>query len=89
MAFFINASAMFFATSPAGGADSPLWAAIAPELEGVTGKFLGGRKEKESKFREPGPIAELEKACEQLVAQAGAAAIAAAPEAGRPTAGPA
>ena len=74
--FFINVSAKLFAVSPAAGADTPLWAAVAPELEGVTGKFLGGRKEKESKFREPGPIAELERACEDFVTRApGAAGI--------------
>lgn len=67
--FFINVSAKLFASSPEQGADTPLWAAVAPEIEGVTGKFLGGRKEKQSKFREPGPIAELAKAVAQLVSK--------------------
>ncbi len=72
--FLINVSAKLFATSPEEGADTPLWAAVAPELETTTGKFLGGRKEKDSKFREPEPIAELEKACEQLVSKVRAGA---------------
>ena len=67
IAFMINTSAKFFARTPAEGADTIVWAAAVPELEGVTGKFFGSRKEKPSDFREPGPIASLEKACEELV----------------------
>jgi NAD(P)-dependent dehydrogenase (short-subunit alcohol dehydrogenase family) len=68
MAFFINVSAKLFALTPEKGADTLLWTAVAPELATTTGKFFAKRAEKESKFREPGPIAELEKICEGMVA---------------------
>lgn len=67
MATMINLSAKLFAVSAAEGADTPLWAAVAPELESETGKYFDGRKEKDGKFREPGPIAELEAMCEAMV----------------------
>jgi hypothetical protein len=51
------------------GADTPLWVATAPELAGVTGKYFEGRQEKAARFRDPGPFAELEAACDKLVAQ--------------------
>jgi NAD(P)-dependent dehydrogenase (short-subunit alcohol dehydrogenase family) len=66
MASMINFSSALFAVSPAEGADTLVWMSVAPELADVTGKFFAKRKEKESKFREPGPLAELDKACEQL-----------------------
>src|SRR5262249_45323796 len=54
-AMMINLSAKLFAGSAAEGADTPLWAAVAPELAKVTGKYFESRKEKDGKFREPGP----------------------------------
>jgi retinol dehydrogenase-14 len=66
-ATMINVSAKFFAVPAAKGADTPLWAATAPELDGVTGKYFEGRQEKTAKFRDPGPVAELEQACDRLV----------------------
>ena len=66
MAAMINFSAKLFAVSPAEGADTILWAAVAPELDEATGKYLESRKEKESKFRETGPIATLVAQCERM-----------------------
>jgi len=65
-ATMINLSARLFAVSPEKGADTPLWAAAAPELDDVSGKYFLGRKEKDAKFREPGPIADLERRCHEL-----------------------
>jgi NAD(P)-dependent dehydrogenase (short-subunit alcohol dehydrogenase family) len=67
-AAMIGVSVRLFGVSPAKGADTPLWVATARELDGVTGKHFEGRKEKEAKFREPGPIADLERRCEQMEA---------------------
>jgi NAD(P)-dependent dehydrogenase (short-subunit alcohol dehydrogenase family) len=65
-ATMINIMAKMFAVSAAKGADTPLWVASAPELEGVTGKSFAGRKERPAKFTEPGPIVELERLCGDL-----------------------
>jgi NAD(P)-dependent dehydrogenase (short-subunit alcohol dehydrogenase family) len=65
----INLSARLFAVPASKGADTPLWVATAPELAGVTGKYFEGRQEKAARFRDPGPIGELEAACDKLVAQ--------------------
>jgi len=78
MATMIGMSAWLFAVSPAKGAETPIWAAIAPELEGVTAKYFDGMKEKDGKFREEGPIATLEQACEKMLRASGAARPAAA-----------
>jgi NAD(P)-dependent dehydrogenase (short-subunit alcohol dehydrogenase family) len=68
-ATMINVMARLFAVSAAKGADTPLWAASAPELDGVTGRSFAGRKERPPKFTEPGPIAELEHLCVALEAR--------------------
>jgi NAD(P)-dependent dehydrogenase (short-subunit alcohol dehydrogenase family) len=65
-ATMINMSARLFATSPAKGADCPLWVATASELDGVTGRWYEGRKQREAKFSAPGPIAELQRQCDEL-----------------------
>jgi NAD(P)-dependent dehydrogenase (short-subunit alcohol dehydrogenase family) len=62
-AAMINLSARLFAVSPAKGADTPIWAATAPELAGVTGRYFEARKAKDI---EPGDVAELEKRCREL-----------------------
>jgi len=67
-AAMINFSAKLFADTPAGGADTPLWVAVSPELAGVSAKFYEKRKEKQSEFREAEPIADLERRCSALVA---------------------
>jgi NAD(P)-dependent dehydrogenase (short-subunit alcohol dehydrogenase family) len=63
----INLMVRLFAVSPAKGADTPLWVASAPELDGVTGKSFANRKQVPSKFTDPGPIADLERLCDGLV----------------------
>jgi len=65
-AAMIRASVRLFGVSPDKGAETPLWVAAAPELEGTTGKFFSGRQEKDGKFHEPGPIADLDRQCRDL-----------------------
>ena len=66
VASLINLSANLFALTPAQGADTPLWACIAPELENVTGKYFEKRSEKDGKFRDAAPRAELWAAVEKM-----------------------
>ncbi len=47
------------AGSPVKAADSPTWAAVAPELQTVNGKLVTGRKAKKDKFRKPDDMAVL------------------------------
>ena len=65
-AALIGLSVQLFATSPAKGADCPLWVATASELDGVTGRWYEGRKQKPTRFDEAGPIAELQRQCDDL-----------------------
>jgi NAD(P)-dependent dehydrogenase (short-subunit alcohol dehydrogenase family) len=65
----IRLSSRLFAVSPVKGADSPLWAATAPELEAVTGRYISGRRVRDGKFREPEAIADLERRCREMEAQ--------------------
>jgi NAD(P)-dependent dehydrogenase (short-subunit alcohol dehydrogenase family) len=65
-AAMINLSARMMGASPAKGADTPLWVATAPELEGVSGKHFEGRKEKEARYRDSEPIADLERRVREL-----------------------
>lgn len=68
LARVVDLSARFFAVSPAEGADTPLWAAAAPELSGITSKYFEKRKEKDGKFREAAAISDLERRCDQMIA---------------------
>jgi len=68
VASMINLSAKLFAVSPAEGADTPLWVAASPEVEGQTGKYFEKRKEREGKFREAEGLAELKRALEAMIA---------------------
>jgi NAD(P)-dependent dehydrogenase (short-subunit alcohol dehydrogenase family) len=70
-AAMIGLMSRLFAVSPEKGAVTPLWVASAPELEGVTGKSFAARKEQAPKFTDPGPIAELERLCDELAATTG------------------
>jgi len=65
-ATMINLSVRLFGVSSEKGADTPVWVAAAPELDGVTGKYFAGRKEQEAKTRDLGPIVDLERKCQQL-----------------------
>jgi NAD(P)-dependent dehydrogenase (short-subunit alcohol dehydrogenase family) len=71
MATMINLSSLLFAVSPEKGADTPIWVASAPELATSNGKLFDARKEKDGKFREPAPIADLERRCDEYVSRGG------------------
>jgi hypothetical protein len=62
----IDLSLQVVEVGPVKGADTPLWAATSPELNGVTGKALSAHKQVPAKFTEPGPIAELQRRCVDL-----------------------
>ena len=66
-AALIGVSARLFAVSPARGADTPLWAAAAPALAGVTGRYLERRREKPGRFRERDAIVDLERRCRAMI----------------------
>jgi NAD(P)-dependent dehydrogenase (short-subunit alcohol dehydrogenase family) len=72
MATMINISSRLFAVSSEKGADTPIWVASAPELTGSNGKLYVARKEKDGKFREPAPIADLERRCDEYVSRGNA-----------------
>jgi NAD(P)-dependent dehydrogenase (short-subunit alcohol dehydrogenase family) len=71
MTTMINIMAQIMAISPAKGARTPLWVATDPALAGATGRFYDRGKERESKFREPAAIADLERRCRELERPAG------------------
>ena len=50
------------------GADTALWAATSPELEGITGKFWSKRHEVRCRFRDPAEIQKLLAIVEQQLA---------------------
>jgi NAD(P)-dependent dehydrogenase (short-subunit alcohol dehydrogenase family) len=60
----------FAAQSPLDGADTPIWAAASPELEGATGKFWNKRHEIRCRFRIPAEIHKLRAIVEQQLAAA-------------------
>lgn len=60
----------FAAQTPLDGADTALWAAASPELEGVTGKFWTKRNEIPCRFRNPGEIRKLLAIVEQQLREA-------------------
>jgi NAD(P)-dependent dehydrogenase (short-subunit alcohol dehydrogenase family) len=64
---FFTLMARLFADSPEKGAEGPLWAATAPELDGVTGKYFDRRKEKEGRFRDAQAISDLEVRCARML----------------------
>jgi len=55
--------------SSAQGADTAVWLASAPELEGVSGAFFEERQERACEFRNEGDEEKLWKICERLVNQ--------------------
>jgi retinol dehydrogenase-14 len=52
--------------TPADGADTAIWLASSPELDGVTGKFFENRKEIPCSFRDPDREERLWSICEGL-----------------------
>jgi NAD(P)-dependent dehydrogenase (short-subunit alcohol dehydrogenase family) len=67
-ATMINISARLFGSSPARGADTPLWVAVAPELESTTGGYFINRKPKDSGFHDAAAQADLAGRCADLTA---------------------
>jgi NAD(P)-dependent dehydrogenase (short-subunit alcohol dehydrogenase family) len=65
-AAMINVFARLIAVAPAKGADTPLWAALSPELDRVTGKLIAKRQVSDGKFHNPTAIADLERRCAAL-----------------------
>lgn len=68
VAGMIGLFSRFMAVSPAEGADTPLWAAASREVAGATAKYYDKRTEKDGKFRETGPLADLEKRLDAMTA---------------------
>jgi NAD(P)-dependent dehydrogenase (short-subunit alcohol dehydrogenase family) len=62
----INLFVRLMASSPAKGADTPVWVATAPELATVTGSAFAGRKSVAVKHRDEAAIADLERRCTEL-----------------------
>jgi NAD(P)-dependent dehydrogenase (short-subunit alcohol dehydrogenase family) len=58
----------FRAQSPREGADTAVWAAVAPELDGVTGRFFDKRREIRCRFRDPVAIQKLRVLVDQQLA---------------------
>jgi NAD(P)-dependent dehydrogenase (short-subunit alcohol dehydrogenase family) len=67
-AAMIKFFAALMAVSPEKGAETPLWAAAARQLEGQTSKFYNKLAEGDGKFREPEPVAQLLRECERMTA---------------------
>ena len=57
-----------FAKTARDGADTAIWLAASPEVEGVTGKFFDNRKDTPCKFRVPADIEQLWKLVEEQTA---------------------
>lgn len=66
--FVIGVFSRVMGVTPAKGAETPLWVLGAPELQGVTGKYFDGMKEKDGKFRDPIAVRDLEERCEAMLA---------------------
>jgi NAD(P)-dependent dehydrogenase (short-subunit alcohol dehydrogenase family) len=64
----INLSARLFGSSPARGADTPLWVAAAPELRDTTGGYFVNRKAKDGGFHDAAMQADLARRCAELTA---------------------
>jgi hypothetical protein len=49
----------FAAQTPLDGADTAIWLAASPDVEGVAGRFFDKRRERRCPFGDPGAIYEL------------------------------
>ncbi|MFT4012167.1 MAG: SDR family NAD(P)-dependent oxidoreductase [Paracoccus sp. (in: a-proteobacteria)] len=56
----------FLAVSPEKGAETPLWVALAPELNNVSGKLFEGRKQKVARLPAQAALDDLEKALDRM-----------------------
>ncbi len=57
------------ALTPEQGADTPTWAAVAPELAGVSGRFYADRRERRCEFRDEEREERLREICDRMVAR--------------------
>lgn len=64
----VRLAAFFVAKTPAQGADTMVWLASSPDVEGVTGKFWDERRESRCRFRDPAAVTALWEICERLTA---------------------
>jgi len=62
--------AKLFGSTPAEGADTAVWAAAAPELDGVTSKFFEKRRELACTYRDPESLERLFRVAEEMTAPA-------------------
>lgn len=53
--------------TPEEGADTPTWAAVSPDLEGVTGRFYADREEVPRQFDDPADWRALRERCESMI----------------------
>jgi NAD(P)-dependent dehydrogenase (short-subunit alcohol dehydrogenase family) len=70
LAGMLGVMAKLFAVRIEKGAETPLWVATSPELAGQTGKYYDALREKDGKFHEPAPIADLERRLDEMIARA-------------------
>jgi hypothetical protein len=56
------------AQTPLDGADTTIWLAASPEVEGVTGKFWKNRRQVRCRFRDPMAVEQLWTLVEQQTA---------------------
>src|SRR5262249_34246776 len=62
----ISQSARWFARRPEKGAETIVWLAAAPELEGVSGKFWTDLHEKACPYRSPEAVEQLWRRCAEM-----------------------
>ena len=62
----VSQGARFFGRKPEKGAETVTWAAAAPELEGISGKFFADLHEKPCPFREPATVEALWRLCGEM-----------------------
>jgi NAD(P)-dependent dehydrogenase (short-subunit alcohol dehydrogenase family) len=63
-----------FGRTPAKGADTAVWLAASPEVEGVSGKLWKDRKEQRCELRDPAQLEALWAKCEALISDSPAPA---------------
>jgi len=63
----------FKAVTPREGADTAIWLAASPEVEGLPGRFWNKRRQRQCKFRDSAAVGELSALVEQQLATAAAA----------------
>ena len=74
-----RAGARSFGATVEPGGETSVYLASSPLVEGVTGKYFDGLKERDGKFRDPAAIRDLEQRCDALLASASASAVSTRP----------